>query len=176
MGAAADARALRGVVNAARLSLTVWAVVIFVALAIWLARASAKQARKPVGPRFPERYDLDNSQHVALIDRIRGRYSHLMGYDNSPYAGCMYKPASLLPYPKPEIEKAIRSLLSYANGSSGSRLLNPSIRNQDVVDQLEVALATLTMFLDLPPQDLPTEPRQNGVVGAAHWSASEAGG
>ncbi|MEO6067155.1 MAG: hypothetical protein ABIQ41_04120 [Gemmatimonadales bacterium] len=126
------------------------------------ANSRVAQARDS---RLPTSYDLDNPTHVLLLDSVRDKYSYVLGYDSSRFAACLFKPASMLPFPREDIRTALEALLAFARGERSSTLLDASFRNQQSIDQLEVALLSLDNFLDVPEDQIPVELRDNARLG-----------
>jgi hypothetical protein len=114
---------------------------------------------------IPSRFDLDDVLHVTIIDEIRDKYSALLADESHPYSQCMYRPASLLPYPKEVIRRALEALLDFVEGRRDSRFLDVSIRTPEVADTVRTTLHLLDDFVDVPAEKLPTEPHENTRVG-----------
>jgi hypothetical protein len=126
---------------------------------------SAPKSRPTPAAAIPSEFDLDDARHVAIIDGIRDKYSALLADDSIPYAKCMYRPASLLPYPKPVIRAALEALFDFIEGRRQSRFLDASIRSPEVADSVSSLLVSLDDFLDVPAVQLPTDPHENLRVG-----------
>ena len=114
---------------------------------------------------LPQRIDLDDVLHMAIIDDIRERYSAFVADESHPYAGCIYRPASVLPYPKATISGALGALLDFVEGRRDSSLLDDALRTADVAGTLQTSLSNLDDFLEVPAESLPTDPKQNLLVG-----------
>ncbi|MHB1956227.1 MAG: hypothetical protein ACYCOU_21065, partial [Sulfobacillus sp.] len=54
---------------------------------------------------LPAHIDLDDVLQVMLIEEIRLQYAALLMDKTHPYAECLFRPASLLPYPKATIKR-----------------------------------------------------------------------
>lgn len=111
----------------------------------------------------PQHFDLKELRHVKLIEIIRERYGALLeGMEDTSgsWGRCMYKPSSLLPFPKPAIREALERLLDVAEG----RATSPHL---DLVDTEEWGKAVrnciflLDTYLDAPPEKVPTDPGEN---------------
>lgn len=121
---------------------------------------------QPMSPAaIPSRFDLDDAMHVTIIDEIRDNLSAFLADDSHPYSRCMYRPASLLPYPKPVIRRALEALLDFIEGRRQSRFLDASIRSPAVAETVRTTLQLLDDFLDVSAEKLPTEPLENARVG-----------
>jgi hypothetical protein len=142
-----------------------WIALVVVLAVVWLLSRRAAQQRlgpMPVTPQLiAHSYDLDNPDHVVRIDEIREAYAALLSHDESEFADCTFKPASLLPYPKREIAEALSAILDYAEGRASSKHLDPIIRQPNVVTTLQAALVQLETFLDVPPGEIPRDHRAN---------------
>ena len=114
---------------------------------------------------IPSRFDLDDVLHVAMIDDIREKYSALLADESQPYFQCMYRPASLLPYPKEAIRSALEALLEFIEGRRNSAFLEESMRTPQAADTVLSALLHIDDFLDVPAEQLPTQPRENMHAG-----------
>ena len=123
-------------------------------------------ASEPSGqdPRYSGYFDLNNIAHVRLLDDIRTAYGALLSDKSHAYADCMYRPAVLLPYPKPLIRAALLTLLDFVEGRRDSTIVERDmlqLRSETILRVLE----WLDDFLDVPPEQLPTDPTENSVVG-----------
>jgi hypothetical protein len=149
-----------------------WIALVVVLAVVWvLSRRAARRrlAPMPVTPQLiPHSYDLDNPDHVVRIDEIREAYANLLSHDESEFADCTFKPASLLPYPKRDVAEALSAILDYAEGRTSSKHFDPIIRQPTVVTTLHAALVQLETFLDVPPGKIPREPRANIEFGLRH--------
>lgn len=121
---------------------------------------------KPVGKpqRLPKQLDLTNREHAHLVDDIRERYSAVLMRQDGEFKGCLYRPATMLPYPAPDIERALQSLLSVAEGKVKSPYFPASIFGTEAAaETIGVCLLHLSEFIDVPAADLPREPAANSV-------------
>jgi hypothetical protein len=118
-----------------------------------------------VGGKSPTNFDLDDVEAVVLIDRIRSDYGELLEGQTHPYAGCLFMPASLLPYPKAVVKGALTALLDFAEGRRSSSLLDQDMRTPQVAESIRSALVFLDNFLDIPAERLPTDPKENARAG-----------
>ena len=125
-------------------------------------RAASKLADQ--GPRSGY-FDLNNVAHIKLLDDIRMAYGALLADESHAYTGCMYRPAELLPYPKPMIRAALLALLDFVEGRRDSTLIDIGMRRLDMADTIRNTLDILDDFLDVPPEQLPTDPIENSAVG-----------
>ena len=123
-------------------------------------------ATASIAASLPAEIDLNDVMHVAVIDDIREKYSALLADESQPYSKCMYRPVSILPYPKATVKRALEALLAYVEGRSDSTFLDESIRTPVVADTIRTCLLLLDHFVDLPAAELPTDPLQNAAVGS----------
>lgn len=140
------------------------------ALALWaLLRVSAPDDSTPSSSspvaQLPTAFDLDDTVHVEIIEDVRRKFAETLQNESGPYAGCMYRPSSSLPYPKPVIRAAFTALLDFAAGRRESAIMDVRTRTAEVVDHLEAALVHLDDFLDVASDRLPTDPLENARVG-----------
>ena len=150
-----------------------WLIALVVVLAaVWLLSRRTARRRLPPTPvtpqLIPHPYDLDNPEHVVRIDEIREAYARLLAHDDSEFADCTFKPASLLPYPKREIAEALSAMLDYAEGRTSSKHFDPGVRQPVVVTTLQAALVQLEAFLEVSPSELPRDRRANIEFGLRH--------
>jgi len=124
-------------------------------------------------PAPPTRFDLDNVEDVAILDDVRLAFSEAMQDTAGPYGGCIWKPSSVLPYPKPVIRAALTALLDFAEGRRSSRHLDGSLRTEEKIDAIRNALNFLATYLDIPAADLPTSPSDN-LIAAEKYLEREA--
>ncbi len=123
----------------------------------------------------PDAFDLNDPTHVLLIDEIRERYSAVLSdFDTGPYAKCMWKPASLLPYPKTTIKGAMTALLDFIEGRVQSPHIDVSIRSSEAAEMVKSTLVLLDNYLEIPASELPTEPLANGRVAAEFLGSGDA--
>lgn len=150
-------------------------VAVFTALQSASSTLTARRLEQlePFGPSaaltaaaLPAQIDLNDVLHVTIIDLIREKYSAVLADQSQPYAGCLYWPTSLLPYPKRDIKRALNALLDFVEGRRPSTLLDVSIRTPELAETLRIALIALDNFLDVPTENLPTNPQENALVGA----------
>lgn len=121
-----------------------------------------------VPPRFPEKIDLMNMQHAQLVDDIRERYSALLMRQDDQFKGCVYRPASLLPYPPSDIRVALQALLSVANGQVSSPYFSANVKGPAAAETIGVCLLHLSDFIDVPAAELPRVPVVNNVYGVKY--------
>ncbi len=124
---------------------------------------------------IPRDFDLNDYQHVLIIDDIREQYSLVLADETLPYADCMYRPASTLPYPKEEIQRALIALLDYMEGRTDSDVLDPEMRTEEGAEIIRRVLVMLESYLDIPQEALPKNPQKNARVGAAFVQRTQNG-
>ncbi|MGH8193773.1 MAG: hypothetical protein ACREQ8_05130, partial [Woeseiaceae bacterium] len=76
---------------------------------------------------LPPEIDLDDVLQVTVIDDIRQKYSALLADQSQPYSQCIYRPSSILPYPRTVIRRALQALLDFVEGRRNSRFLDVDI-------------------------------------------------
>jgi hypothetical protein len=156
-----------------------WLIALIVVLAVvWMLSRRAATRRvvpTPDTPQLiPHSYDLENPEHVVRIDEIREAYADLLSHEEGDFADCTFKPASLLPYSRREIAEALSAILDYAEGRAQSKHFDPIVRQPTVVATLQAALVQLETFLEVPPDEIPREPRANIEFGMRHRRRSAA--
>ncbi len=113
----------------------------------------------------PTEWNPNDMRHLRLVDAVRSRYGDFLSAADHPYAECRYRPAGLLPYPKGVIATALQLLVDLASGAVKSVHVEPGTLTDDVVQTVKQGLEMLDLFIDVPPDRLPTDPEQNAAVG-----------
>lgn len=122
--------------------------------------------------QVPERFDLSRADHVLIVDTIRERYSEVLAANDGPYAGCIFKPTAMLPFPKEDIRRALAALLAFNEGRAQSPFLDVSLRSDAAADTIRSCLVLLDDFLEVDPAILPVEPHANAQAGFALRAAT----
>lgn len=119
--------------------------------------------------RRPDRlhFDLNNPEDIASIQRIKKAFADTLQDESSVYADCMYRPTAELPYSKPVIRGALTSLLDYVEGRRDSVLLDDGIRTAEAAKTIDSTLNLLEDFLEVSPERLPEDPKENLRAGAS---------
>lgn len=136
-----------------------------VAAALSLALQRPGSRRGQTAPRG--QFDLHDESDVRFIDRIREDFSRQLADESAPYADCWFKPAALLPHPKETIRQALNTLLDFVEGRRDSPYLDRRIRSPEVAQTLRACLALLERYLEVPEEDLPSDPEENRRAGLA---------
>jgi len=118
------------------------------------------------GQEMPKTFDLTDPQDVLKLDRIREEYGALLADESNPYNKSLYRPTSILPYPKPVIRNALETLLDVAEERKSSPYIDFAGKSEFAAETIRSTLIMLDDFLDVPPDQLPTEPRANVRIGA----------
>lgn len=125
----------------------------------WLAMDPPANEEDP-----PIRWDPRHRHHVAAAQTVVNEYGAALSQGGA-FADCMYRPASLLPYRKDDIERSMHFLLDILEG----RLISPHVKPDDVppdfAKTLRHGLNFLGGFLDVPPERIPTDPAANVEFG-----------
>jgi hypothetical protein len=109
-------------------------------------RPTTKLESATRSPEIPSEFDLNNLDHVRTIEEIREEFAAILMDDSHAYAGCMYRPSSLLPYPKPVVRAALITLLDFIERRRDSRHLKIAMRRPDVADAITRALEHLDEY------------------------------
>lgn len=110
------------------------------------------------------RFNLRRSADASRINAIIDGYSKVQGWPSGPHKDCVYRPASDLPFPKEEIRAALEALLQVAQGqATPCRDLMGYFASDEAAEVIGSNLADLDSYVDIPADQLPTDPRQNGV-------------
>lgn len=113
----------------------------------------------------PTEWNPNDMRHLRLVDAVRSRYGEFLSAADHPYTECRYRPAGLLPYPKGVIATALQLLVDLASGTVKSVHVEPGTIPGEVVETVERGIGLLDAFIDVPPDQLPTDPEQNTAVG-----------
>lgn len=116
---------------------------------------------------LPTSFDVTRVDDVMLIDTVRTAFGSLLEKDASQWHGCIYRPASLLPFPKPTIRAALQALLDVAERRQISPHIDSSFLTPEATDHVRVALRLLDDFIERPDSEIPTDPRANVLYGVA---------
>jgi len=114
----------------------------------------------------PELLDPHDYRHMALVDEIRERYAAALRDQSGPFGACAFKPASALPFPKEAIAQSLQLLIDVGEGRASSEHLDSRSLTPDVVKTIDRCAQLLNTFLDVPPDQLPSDPDQNAKFGA----------
>lgn len=128
----------------------------------------SKAGKEYVTAVLPPEYDINDANHVALLDRIRTAFAASLQDETGPYSQCIYKPASTLPYPKDAIRSALTALREFAEYRRESTLLDTSLRSPHAAQAIRGCLVYLDHYLEVSPSDLPTTRLENFNVGSEH--------
>jgi len=133
-------------------------------------RLSLKAAWLRTKPRLgddepPRELDPNDERHLRLVNEVWGAYARLLADDTGPYAGCAYKPESMLEHPKEYIARALGLLVDMGEGRLRSVHVDTKTIPPDAVQSLREALQRLEGFLDMSAEDLPQDPAENARVG-----------
>jgi hypothetical protein len=116
----------------------------------------------------PKQLDPDVYQHLTWADAIQRHYGTLLADKSPPFGRCSYKPEALLPFPKVYIADALRMLLDVGEGRVTSRHVSAGALSSEVLDSINEGLRRLDRFLDVTPDDIPTDPEENESYGARY--------
>lgn len=107
-----------------------------------------------VGYEYPSELDEKNLIHMKFCEEIVHDYGKIIekpkGYDK-----CLYKPESILPYPKEYIRKALKYTCNILNEDRN----NPSV--EMMITNIEITEMQLMNFVDIDEKDLPKNAKEN---------------
>jgi hypothetical protein len=121
----------------------------------------------------PKQLDADVYQHLTWADAMQRRYGTLLADESPPFGPCKYKPEAILPFPKGYIADALRLLIDIGEGHVTSRHVGPGVLSAEVLDSIKEGLRRLDCFLDVPPEELPTDPDENQQYGARYSESDD---
>ena len=113
----------------------------------------------------PDVLNPDNEIHVRLADVVRRRYAGTLANADHPHANCTFKPESLLPLPKDYVDKSLRFILDLGRGKIRSVVVEPGAISADDLEVVERSLQILQTFIDVPVNELPSDPEENERFG-----------
>jgi hypothetical protein len=133
-----------------------------------LAAISRRENADPSRSGLPTSFDLTSINDITLIETVQTAFGATLADDASPWKDCMYRPASLLPFPKPVIRSALQSLLDVAEGRRVSPHIDSSVfSTPESADSIRTALGVLDEFIERPETEFPTDPRANILYGTS---------
>jgi hypothetical protein len=121
----------------------------------------------------PKQLDADVYQHLTWADAIQRRYGTLLADKSPPFGPCNYKPEADLPFPKAYIGDALRMLLDVGEGRITSRHVSAGALSSEVLDSIKEGLRRLDRFLDVAPEELPTDSDENEQYGTRYSESHE---
>lgn len=121
----------------------------------------------------PAELSANEQMHLRLAGDIWEKYSLVLSDGALDHAGCVFRPQSSLPYPKEYIEQALSLLVEVGEGHIQSMHFKSSAVPADVVLAMKDARAQLDRFVDVDPEQLPTDPTENSQYGSERgWNSS----
>ena len=115
----------------------------------------------------PPPFDPGDEDHVRFAAAVAADYGAAMTAE-TPYARCLFRPQSELPFPK----SLIRTALELLSDLQAGRIMSPHIRSlhppEGVADSVREGLVHLDCYVDAPPEALPTTPVENARIGAQY--------
>lgn len=114
----------------------------------------------------PAALDANERKHLRLARDIWERCGAVLADDAQPYAGCKYRPESMLPYPKDYLAQALDLLVAVGEGRVRSIHFHADAVPADVLDSMRQARERLAAFVDVPAAELPRDPEANARYGA----------
>ena len=124
--------------------------------AAWLRTDPTQGLDEPPGS-----FEPGDDKHLMLADVIRRRYAETMTESGGEFAECTVKPSALLPFPKHSIADALNIFVRLGRGDIWSpHVAKESITPEDVT-VVERALQVLNTYVDVAPNQVPTDPTEN---------------
>ena len=129
-------------------------------------RATWLKTQPPLGhDEPPTDLNPNDPHHLQFVDQIRLGFGEYLRLPERPYADCRYAPEAMLPYPKAAIRSALQLLLDLSAGRVSSVHVEPGALSDEMLSTVESCVRLLDSFVDVAPEDLPTDPEQNAEVG-----------
>ena len=110
--------------------------------------------------RFPSKWELDNIYHFPFITGIVGKFGQTLA--NNKFKG-VFKPNSILPFPKESIKKAIHYLFDYLNYDKPLYEIKDKAGYADNLNNLKISL--YMYFVEGDESQLPSEGVNNVLIG-----------
>ena len=112
------------------------------------------------GDAPPEELLAENERHVRFAGAVWEEYGTFLAGDNDPYKQGRFKPQSTLPYTKDGIKAVLRLLLDIGEGRASCAYIDTRSIPPEALDNMKEALRRLDDFVDVPENELPTDPEQ----------------
>lgn len=115
---------------------------------------------------FPVELNHDDITHINFAERIFKEYAKSIGFPSKKfklYENCMYKPASLLPYPKKYIGKVLGFSIGVFKGES--KILGIPSNADEVVANIQILGVMLPNFLETEDELIPLVLYENIIFG-----------
>ena len=116
---------------------------------------------------FPDSFDPQDPLHDKFAEKIVQDFGGVMA-NPGKYAECIYRPASLLPYPKQYIKKACQFICKQLR-SEHPNWERPA-NADEMLNNIGAIEAFLPNFIEIPESELPTDTRENLKVGSSYNS------
>jgi len=111
---------------------------------------------------FPQEFNDQEILHYKFSEIIFQDYGRVLG-NTGKYHGCVFKPVSMLTYPKEYIRKAIEFTLRCLQMENPFFATPPN--KDEIVNTLKAIEFHLSDFIDVSEKELPTERMENYMKG-----------
>lgn len=111
---------------------------------------------------FPESFDSKDPLHDKFAEKIVQDYGGIMA-NRGKFAKCIYMPVSLLPYPKEYIGRASQFICKQLR-SEHPNWMRPA-NADEFINNAVFLEAFLPNFIEIPEEELPTDTKENLIVG-----------
>ena len=111
---------------------------------------------------FPQELNDQEMLHYKFSETIYKDYAKVIA-DSGKYHDCLYKPASMLPYPKEYIAKTIQFTINCLH-IENPFFVTPTNKDE-IISRLKVILVNLPMFINANEKELPSERMENLMKG-----------
>lgn len=126
-----------------------------------------RQMRSGEDAYFPDNLNSQDPLHDKFAEKIVQDYGGVIA-NPGKYAKCIYRPVSLLPYPKQYIKKACRFIRGQLR-SEHPNWERPA-NTDEMLNRIGGIEAFLPNFIEIPESELPTDTRENLKVGSSYAS------
>lgn len=125
-------------------------------------RATWLRAEPPTGQDMPpSTLNPNDLAHLRWADAIRQRYAAALSDKDHPHADCTFQPAARLPFPREDVARTLDLLIGIGHGDVMSAHVDRDALSADELIVVERSRQVLETFVDVPPEDLPTDPDEN---------------
>lgn len=113
--------------------------------------------------KFPDYFDNHDIVHFEFSKLIVAEYGQIVASPGK-YQKCMYKPASILPYPKSYIKKSIQFVKHWLEENNLANTLE--FDKNKMVEGIMAIDVLLDLFIDIDAENLPTDMMENMMKGS----------
>jgi hypothetical protein len=114
----------------------------------------------------PTELSHNEQKHLRLAGDLWEAYGDFLADEDQQFAGCPFKPESLLQFPKEYLAQALEMLLAVGEGRVQSVHIRSNAIPPDVLESMKQARDQLDGFVSVAAEELPSDPAENARYGA----------